>query len=373
AERAVSQSNTYIRRASDYLIELQDGQAVYAGYHDKSLDVPLGENVELHGMDFELSAKYDVYSSCAEHYEDWMSANGYSRIGETEFISALIPDGSAGDDFADVYEAYYQAHYFEYLDYYYEYYADFLKFAAVFGSGDTSQIAWLFAEKNVQEAYRYLTDTDGYYYACEYKAQNGAYPTAADAQENFWDYTDRLGADIALLMKDSYQEYFKFKANMSIGNACFYVTDADYIRLSKSVGNTHPVASPYFWKEDAVTDVPYGGFYMLVHSSSPRRTADFLNKLNSSGVIAPDDVKKMYSSDIEIMPSLIALAVVVVLLSLCMYFIMRSSLMSRIKEIGIYRAIGVSKKNLVFKFFVEAFLLTTLTVVIGYLLMSAFL
>ena len=56
-----------------------------------------------------------------------------------------------------------------------------------------------------------------------------------------------------------------------------------------------------------------------------------------------------------------------------MYFIMRSSLLSRIKEVGIYRAIGVSKKNLVFKFFVEAFVLASLTILIGYLFVSLFL
>ena len=47
--------------------------------------------------------------------------------------------------------------------------------------------------------------------------------------------------------------------------------------------------------------------------------------------------------------------------------------MNRIKEVGIYRAIGVSKKNLVFKFFIEAIVLTTLTVLIGYILTSGFL
>ena len=75
----------------------------------------------------------------------------------------------------------------------------------------------------------------------------------------------------------------------------------------------------------------------------------------------------------EIITSLITMAVIFVLMSVCMYFIMRSSLMNRIKEVGIYRAIGVSKKNLVFKFFIEAIVLTTLTVFVGYLLTSAFL
>ena len=55
-----------------------------------------------------------------------------------------------------------------------------------------------------------------------------------------------------------------------------------------------------------------------------------------------------------------------------MYFIMRSSLMSRIKEVGIYRAIGVSKKNIIFKFFIEALVLTTFTVFIGYIGTSLF-
>ena len=58
------------------------------------------------------------------------------------------------------------------------------------------------------------------------------------------------------------------------------------------------------------------------------------------------------------------------LLSICMYFIMHSMMISRIKEIGIYRAIGVSKKNLIFRSWIETLLLTTLTVFVGYILSS---
>ena len=50
-----------------------------------------------------------------------------------------------------------------------------------------------------------------------------------------------------------------------------------------------------------------------------------------------------------------------------------SSLMNRIKEVGIYRAIGVTKKNLSYKFFVEANILAVCTVFVGYLLSSIFL
>jgi ABC-type antimicrobial peptide transport system permease subunit len=46
--------------------------------------------------------------------------------------------------------------------------------------------------------------------------------------------------------------------------------------------------------------------------------------------------------------------------------------MNRIKEVGIYRAIGVSRRNLIFKFAVEACVLTTLTSVVGFLLAGLF-
>jgi putative ABC transport system permease protein len=47
--------------------------------------------------------------------------------------------------------------------------------------------------------------------------------------------------------------------------------------------------------------------------------------------------------------------------------------MNRIKEVGIYRAIGVTKKNLVFKFFIESAVLSLLTVMVGYIISSGFL
>jgi ABC-type antimicrobial peptide transport system permease subunit len=51
---------------------------------------------------------------------------------------------------------------------------------------------------------------------------------------------------------------------------------------------------------------------------------------------------------------------------LCVFFIMRSSFMSRVREVGILRAIGVTKKNLTFRFAVETAMLLLLTIVPGY-------
>ncbi|MBR5712124.1 MAG: ABC transporter ATP-binding protein/permease [Lachnospiraceae bacterium] len=57
-------------------------------------------------------------------------------------------------------------------------------------------------------------------------------------------------------------------------------------------------------------------------------------------------------------------------LCVCMYFIMKSTFMSRYREIGIYRAIGASKKNILFRFVIETGVVVTLSVMIGYLFAS---
>ena len=71
-----------------------------------------------------------------------------------------------------------------------------------------------------------------------------------------------------------------------------------------------------------------------------------------------------------IVPFAIILLVIVAFMSVCMYFIMKSMIMNRTKEIGIYRAIGVTKKNVIFRFAVEAGVVVTLSLFLGYLLGS---
>ena len=66
----------------------------------------------------------------------------------------------------------------------------------------------------------------------------------------------------------------------------------------------------------------------------------------------------------------IMLVIVCAVLSLCLYFIMRSALLGDIKEVGISRAIGVSRKNLCYRYFVETMVLFALTIFVGYLLTS---
>ena len=56
--------------------------------------------------------------------------------------------------------------------------------------------------------------------------------------------------------------------------------------------------------------------------------------------------------------------------SLSFYFILRSSLISRIYEVSVYRALGVSKFDIKKMFVVEILLITTVTSLVGYMLMT---
>ncbi len=175
-------------------------------------------------------------------------------------------------------------------------------------------------------------------------------------------------------------------SSLSFHEAAYLVSDEDYMELSKRNGDSDSIVSY------EVTDYHYTDHllipknilsYAMIHSNNPEATAKWLSD-NYGNIETPmrelpalmtpgavyDEMISEYKSEIFI--GAVSIIVVILLMSLCMYFIMRSSLISRIKEVGIYRAIGVSKKNLVFKFFAEALLLALLTVFIGYILSGAF-
>ena len=65
------------------------------------------------------------------------------------------------------------------------------------------------------------------------------------------------------------------------------------------------------------------------------------------------------------------MGIMTAILCLCMFFIMRANLLNRVREVGICRAIGVTKGNLVFRFLIEALVLCGTTVLVGFALSSA--
>jgi len=174
--------------------------------------------------------------------------------------------------------------------------------------------------------------------------------------------------------EDVYVEYERTStANVIItpgydSGRIYYVimNDADFIECAPLTG------SSTFGTYDSYSSKTSYAIY-------PKDKSEMKSTLLSLGISGENihDEEYMYdmfyqSLDVreQIIANLITFAVVSAFIALCMFFIMRSSITSDVKEIGIYRAIGVSRKNIIFKYFVESNVIFFLTVFIGYVATS---
>ena len=398
--------------ASDFGIEVDSGDAVLAIKNKRiGVEYPkVGEKVKIQGRDITVVAVKEFYND----YKGWLEANGIKKVDEYEFFAELVkstyPELAEGSsEFRSAVEEVMTSRYYEYYDYFYAESDGFLKDLHFFESESIE--LWLYAVKGVEKVkYAYLPEE--YYKASVYKELYGSYPTKEQMKKEY-DNLPHAYEDIKNTVLAYEDEFYADNKNVYFNINTYMVSKEDYIAFSKQIGKTDPTALeptgginygnsvPEIDSDvdteiaiekmsvgvsaDVVVDMEYFGnmYYTVIHSNDPEKTAEWLDSEFSSLSPPSNYMKAMITPDIlfdsiiqdntdEIVGSLIAMAVIIVLMSLCMYFIMRSSLMNRIKEVGIYRAIGVSKKNLVFKFFVEAIVLTTLTVFVGYLVSSLF-
>jgi hypothetical protein len=181
---------------------------------------------------------------------------------------------------------------------------------------------------------------------------------------------------------------------LAVYDYAYVVDKADYIKASVYFGETDESVYSYYYEEDVYYEDDYYGndiyfldpfniCYSVIHSNDPEKTELWIAENfahledpspHMSALVTPATIKKMMMAQniAQILANLIAMAVIFAIMIVCMYFIMRSSLLNRIKEVGISRAIGVSKKNLSFKFFVESLVLTVLTSFVGFVITSIF-
>ena len=126
--------------------------------------------------------------------------------------------------------------------------------------------------------------------------------------------------------------------------------------------------------------------YYRIHSKDPKATTEYLRahfsditnrRLRysgevSTGVVTPEDRFNAEFKDLRrnVLRQLALVVVFLVFLGICMYLVMRASVMNRTREIGIYRAIGAKKSNIVFRFAVETVVVLMLSAVIGFLIIS---
>ncbi len=182
-----------------------------------------------------------------------------------------------------------------------------------------------------------------------------------------WEYSEEELKNSTLLDIEFDSVYEKLEDN------CLVVSDADYIRLAYSAGETDDrLAVPFYVYE--YDGGAYHSHHLMIHASDPEAAGAYLSDAFGDALITPSVVMDEMILDYRdgIVATAVTLAVLLVLMCLCIFGIMRSSFMSRVKEVGILRAIGVTKRNLLFRFAVETALLMVLTVLLGYLLSAWF-
>ena len=265
----------------------------------------------------------------------------------------------------------------EYLVYYYDSFEDFLTEYALFAGNDISIWLW---KNQVYEDAKYCFAQE--LYACiRFYEDNGRYPTAGELM-TCDAYHGEFNRQLQYYSERYMDAIYGATASYVTTDHAYAISDGDMIAMTDGWGVTDATAGRAD-RGNNDTHIPY---YAVIRSCDPALTQRWIeenlssyledtvsyNEYSDRFILTPDQVRRLLieESSEQIAAGLVTMLAVILFMSVCMYFIMRSSLMSRIREIGIYRAIGVSRKNLLFRFLVESGVLAALTVTVGFVLAS---
>ncbi len=389
ARYTMASSGINVRPGSDYGYEIKDSETTTFIINSDSDFPKKGESVKIGGNNFVITDTVAIYSS----YEEYLTQNGIEKKPIEEYKDVIDPDFSYDPEVEESMTV-------QWHKYYYSEFDNFIK--SYYSNNKQDVLLWLYFEKGIEEC-KYLFSNNEYYYKIyAYEQKYGKTPTDKELEFDFESLPDiKIKSEEYLWMYEK-EFYSSMREQYTVRNNCYLVSDKDYLTLAKKTGQTHPSAAlggygdkeMYYEYTDEFGDVyvsdvaidtseMYSTAYTVIHSTDPDLTDSWIRSNFSNievpyeymkAVITPSDVfdENIESMKTSILTGLITMVVVLALLSVCMYFIMRSALMNRIKEVGIYRAIGVSKKNLTYKFFIESLVLSSLTVFIGYVLSSVF-
>lgn len=345
--RTLSDDNRLsIAPASAYGLTLENGEALIGGtwYYDYTPEV--GEKFKISGI--EVTASHVAINQYAyTDYATWLQTEG------------LVTEGSG-------------SHY-EKLEDYYSYLPDYAMFCLL-GNNDFPWLASYFMGGN-EDALLLAAGNLEYFAACKYREEHGAFPEKKLSDFEISEYEQSF-----YLLERECSSYHVQNWNYDIMRGyptMVYLSDDDYLNAMFGFGETHPAAlADYSGENDKI----YGSSsFLVLHSTDPDATEAFLRsefpelppnnfEENPYEFVTPALMIEMAVSDsrIVIIASVAALGVGLALMCVCIYFIMRSSMLSKVREIGIHRAVGVSKKNLLFKFAVESTAIALQTLLVGF-------
>lgn len=271
--------------------------------------------------------------------------------------------------------------------YLFEYFPRYLPEFLREGAETTDSALWLYAEKeSMASLYSYL-------YGCDFNAfglpkligemapdamtaweaycfrqGNGRWPTMKELESVEYDSWKSEHA----WMEERYIDEIKRQYDDTQSKGSLVVSDADYIALSYSVGATDGRLDVIPFGTEGIYGQPYRSAYLMVHAADRAAAEEYLRAQFGDALVTRDTLLRQNAGDLSesFVTAGISLTVILAFMCLCVFFIMRSSFMSRVREVGILRAIGVSRKNLLYRFLIETVMLTLLTVFIGFLVAS---
>lgn len=177
------------------------------------------------------------------------------------------------------------------------------------------------------------------------------------------DYVDDYNPMLTGYGDPDEEKYFRVAGIVDTDEYVVYVDEAFFNPYSNVTTSDYKVTGK---RGDEL--VPFGS--AVIFSNDVEKTKDYLNREFGGDIRDWENLCKEQIAEAEasLYSSVVSILVMLGILCLCMYFVMRSVYMNRMKEFGIYRAIGVSKRNLMYRSFVETAVTTTLSVFIGYLI-----
>lgn len=375
ADRMFQSRNLNLVRASEAGLTVESGKIVYYSYYLNATaeEYPVGKTVKVLGRELTVSQNLSLGS-----YDEYLTSLGIKKESYDEYLvrrmreeypELISDDGNYTSEYYEKHGLLYDGEYALWLT---DYYAELRAYAEKQFFFDPTYESYYWLYKDIASPYYSTVNYDLFRVSC-YLAERGELPRYSDLDG----YEPKLnyGSDA------DYEEYKKFSAN-SHRSPTFVVSDRDYLSLVSAFGESDALIDP-----NQITDGKddyynyYTPVYAVLHSFNSEMTEEFLtSRVERADEGEPETLltpqatfEEAYESErIEIVTGLVTMGVILAVMSVCMYFIMRSALMNRVREIGIFRAIGVSRRNLVYRFAVETAVLVSMTVLVGYLLSSGF-
>lgn len=394
--------------ATDYGLTAKEGEIVLAiRSRSEGVTYPkVGETLQIHGKELKVA---EILEAPGE-FSEWMQrtkgitatfAYDYFReLAEKEPLPKPLPEGMEAEGYYSMLtEELYREGRFEYMGSLAAYLDEYIRLRLLFE--EDYMLSYLYNTLGVEEyIYTFLPEGNEYYRGLRFKELYGRFPDLHNPDDG-----ERLEEipDLYTVLEPYYQQS-SFTPDYSHKTFTEQVTllanPGDYASLAYRYGESTPLlrytstSFNYYQDKDMygnsiMVDMEIGyapsagsetppAMYTVIHTTDPDATDALLGEIaasltapyeNAPVSLTPTDLynRQMDENGETVLRGIVTIGAVLVLLCVCMYFIMRSALMSRIKEVGIYRAIGVSRKNLCFRFLVESLVLSTLTVFAGYL------